>query len=149
MTAIQKHAHANGAMYNADTMGYDPFPASFLPQLIEIAGFWKHDLTGNFNYDCSVSQLLATLSYKEQPVPPGVPYELPDPQHDKYYRCTRDFDIEDFVVPSNDKSDTENPTSDTNMQAHSLYRSPARGGAGTTGRGEWQGGRRPDRDSRP
>jgi hypothetical protein len=39
MTAIQKHAHANGAMYNADTMGYDPFPASFLPQLIEIAGF--------------------------------------------------------------------------------------------------------------
>ena len=56
MTAIQKHTHSNGAMYNADTMGYDPFPASFLPQLI----VWKHDLTGNFNYDCRVSLLLAT-----------------------------------------------------------------------------------------
>ncbi len=68
-------------MVQTDTMGYDPFPASFLPQLIKIAGFWKHDLTGNFNYDCSVSPLLASFSYKDQPVPPGAPYELPDPQH--------------------------------------------------------------------
>ncbi len=84
-------------------MGYDQFPASILPQLIKIAWFWKHDLTWNFNYDCCVSVLLASLSYKEQAVPPGVPYKLPDPHHDKYYSCTTEFDIEDFVVPSNEK----------------------------------------------
>ncbi len=85
MTANQKHTHANGAMYNADTMGYDP----------------KHDLTGNFNYDCCVSVLLASLSCtgNQQSFQAFLTSSL---THNMTSTTdATDFNIEDFVVPSN------------------------------------------------
>ncbi len=51
--------------------------------------------------------LLESPSCRAQPVLAGVPYDLPDPEKDKDYSCSKGFDADDFIVPFNDGSNKE------------------------------------------
>jgi hypothetical protein len=103
---IQPLAAEAQANYNPATFGYDPWPVSMLSTLIQTVSSTKNDLAGNFNCDGRVDALLASLRYEARGVPAGVPFEFEDRKFDQYYRCTEDFDVDAFDMPSN-KTDQE------------------------------------------
>ena len=103
---IQPLAAEAQANYNPVTFGYDPWPVSMLSTLIQTVATTKNDLAGNFNCDRRVDALLASLRYEARGVPAGVPFEFEDQKFDQYYRCTEDFDVDAFDMPSN-KTDQE------------------------------------------